>query len=767
MHTSTFLQKATSGWPSWHKLLFWLLIVGLNSSHIAWGQRFTSNNLTISTSASGGTATSTTYLGRGTAGNLYAGKDLGRGSQINQNTGSLKITTINARFAGTAAPDPDNGEPGVSIVSASLFYRVYPINAASKPNFTEQPLTLTSATNNSDPVAYGAGSLSIDLLNQPAVLGGGTYAAEIYYLAIYDDGSQTKFTDPGNGESNPYGATFTVAAPPTTPVGGTTVWQGIIDADWTKSGNWTNGVPTSTSDAVVQEKTAGSSIVYPILDQLGYNYSVRNLTLQGDLSSTKALLTVQSAVLSVYGNIRQDAGGLVGTLTGSPGVQDDTKNATLVLAGANQVISGALVMPDIVVGGSGIKSVLGTLNPSNTLSFEPTSATNGVLMQTAVERTISGVTSVSFSTTGSANIDLRTTGLINKSSGKLETTTSYVRGIVLANRPLVSGKNENFGNIGIEFLPNHSSPPNVNVNVKRIVGDPLIGPTNSSNVTANAVARQYEITKDDDSRDNRYSNSSSDVIFHYLPSATELNGIKHESYLTMYTTTNNGVPFTAVGGVVDTLTKVVTRIALPSIDNYTITLGDRTNPLPVVLTAFTATRIGTNAVLVWHTASEQNNKGFEVQVATDGTAYRTLTFVASHSVNSVINSDYQYLDTESGKVGLRYYRLHQIDLDGTDSYSPVRTVSFTGSDVVASTLVASPNPFTDKLAFSFNGTMPASGTAQVTLIDMAGRTVREQRIELSSASMDLGNLSGLRAGLYVAKIALPDGSAKMVRIQKQ
>ena len=171
--------------------------------------------------------------------------------------------------------------------------------------------------------------------------------------------------------------------------------------------------------------------------------------------------------------------------------------------------------------------------------------------------------------------------------------------------------------------------------------------------------------------------------------------------------------------------------------------------------------------MTWHTASEQNNKGFEVQVATDGTAYRTLAFVASHSVNSVINSDYQYLDTESGKVGLRYYRLHQIDLDGTDSYSPVRTVSFTGSDVVASTLVASPNPFTDKLALSFNGTMPASGTAQVTLIDMAGRTVREQRIELSSASMDLGNLSGLRAGLYVAKIALPDGSAKMVRIQKQ
>jgi hypothetical protein len=777
MQTFTLSQKVRYSCISWRNIILLLtLLAGISASHSVMGQAaYISENITISSSLTGATPTLRTYTGGGTSNPKFDKAVLGGGS-FDQATGSLKITAASSRigvFDSTA------------VVASAVFYRVFLTNASATalPPFSQLQLNLTSASNSTSTVTYGVTNTSIDLLNQPAVLGGGNYTVEIIYQSAYvvtsndSTGTHTyssNIVDPGNANGIGFRATFSVKPPPITPTGGVTTWQGSIDADWTKAGNWTNGVPTSTSDAVVQEKTAGSSIVYPILDQPGYRYAVRNLTLQGDLSSTKALLTVQSAVMRVYGNIRQDAGGLVGTLTGNTGVQDSTRNATLILAGANQIISGALVMTDIIVAGSGTKSVLGTLFPNNTLSFQPSNPSNGVVVQTAVERTVNNVTSIIFSTTGGASVDLRTTGSINAAAGKSETIRSYVRGILLSNRLLQSGVNQTFGNIGLELLPNHNSQ--TNVNIRRVTGDPLIGPTSSGRVQANAIKRQYEITKDDDSRDNRYSNSASDVIFHYLPSAdvqnnnNELNGIKHESYLTMFTTTNNGVPFTPVGGVVDSVRNQLVRLALPSLDNYAITLGDRTNPLPVVLVAFNATRVGSNAQLVWATASEKNNAGFEVQVSADGSYFRKLAFVSSKNGNATNTQNYSYLDTEANKAGVRYYRLRQVDTDGTEDFSPVRVVNFSGAaDALATALSAYPNPYNASDAVKLTVQTTSVGAARLRISDLMGREVASQTFTTVSGITEvaLDRAASLSAGSYIAQVTLPSGEVKTVRIQKQ
>jgi hypothetical protein len=773
MQTSTS-RKAHLRWLFWQTLLsFLVLFIGVGASQSALGQTFTYDNLTITGQTSSNATPSTTiYVGRGALASgqvRYQGADLGKGFLFDQTTGSLNVV---ATSAVTNSP--------YTVSNVQLLYRVYPTGSAPSPTYSAILMTQNSGTNPGTATNFSNASASanIDLLNQPRVLGGGNYTVDILFSGYYDDpdtGDPTQFLNPQNSTGIGFTATFKVISPAQTPTGGTTTWQGSIDTDWTKAGNWTNGVPTSTSDAVVQEKTAGSSIVYPILDQLGYRYAVRNLTLQGDLSSTKALLTVQSAVMRVYGDIRQDAGGLVGTLTGNTGVQDSTSNATLILAGANQVISGALVMTDIIAAGSGTKSVLGTLFPNNTLSFQPSNPSNGVVVQTAVERTINNVTSVIFSTTGRASVDLRTTGAINTAVGKSETIRSYVRGILLSNRPLQSGVNQTFGDIGLELLPNHNSQ--TNVNIRRVTGDPLIGPTSSNGgVQANAIKRQYEITKDDDSRDSRYSNSVSDVIFHYLPSAdvqnnnNELNGIKHESYLTMFTTTNNGVPFTPVGGVVDTVRNQLTRLALPSLDNYTITLGDRTNPLPVVLVAFNATRVGSNAQLTWATASEKNNAGFEVQVSSDGSHFRKLAFVSSKNGNATNTQNYNYLDTEANKTVVRYYRLRQVDTDGTEDFSPVRAVSFSGmTDGLATALLAYPNPYNASDAVKLTVQTTSVGTARLRISDLMGREVASQTFTTVSGitEVNLDKAASLSAGSYIAQVILPSGEVKTVRIQKQ
>jgi hypothetical protein len=760
MHTPTLLQKVTFSWPSWRALVpVIVLLITLSFPNLALGQNFTYDNVTISSqTSSAATAATNIYVGRGTLGSgekRYQASDLGAGTSFDQTTGNLVVVATSA-----VASSP------YAVNNVQLLYRVYAAGTTALPAYSAVSMTQNSGANPGNSINFSNASSTarIDLLNQSVVLGGGTYVVDILFSGYYEDpdtGDNTQFLNPQNSSGVGFTATFKVISPAVTPTGGTTTWQSTSSTDWLVASNWSNGVPTSTSNAIIPAKTTGSSIVYPILNNPAATYSVKNLTLNGTLNSSRALLSIGTATLTVYGDLNQTASGLTGTTTGATGVADPTQNSTIVFAGDNQIISGTLIVSDVVIAGSGVKSVINVLNPTNILSFNPTSPTAGVIVQSASLDNSSGTVSPVFDTTYNTFISFGTTGSISTVAGQGETLVSYIKGVTRVSRNLASDTKETFGNVGLDMTANHDVTSGVII--YRVVGDALTGPTGS---TAVPIKRQYQISGDDNSNATANRGSTATIVFHYLPSADELNGIS-ESNLTMFRTTTGGTPYTLVNGDLNTTAHTITRVDLPSLASYTLTLGDKTNPLPVVLTAFTATRTNTNALLTWRTASEQNNKGFEVQVATDGVTYRTLTFVESHSSNSVIAADYQYLDTEAGKTGVRYYRLHQIDLDGTDSYSPIRTVSFSGGEVVASALVASPNPFTDKLAFSFNGTTPGDGTAQVTLVDMAGRTVHEQRIALSSASMSLNDLGSLRAGLYVARITLPDGSAKMVRIQKQ
>jgi hypothetical protein len=750
-------------------LSFLLLILGLSSSQVALGQGFIGTKVSIAATTT--TATTTTDYTGGDATSAidatqlvyFNGASLGQGVPFDPTTGTLSIIVASDTLSGLTF-DSRNRPITYPFTSSTLYYRVY-LDGTTAPFFTPIALTLTSASTTSSPVTYATSS-SIDLFAVPRTTGGGTYRVDLYLEGQYrktGSATSTPVNDPGSGAANPSSATFRVNAPASTPTGATTTWQSTTDTggstEWASASNWSNGVPTATSNAIIPAKT-NSAIVYPILNNPAAFYAVNNLTLQGNTGSSAAQLTIGTATLRVYGNIIQPAAGLKGNTTNNAGVLDATQNSTLILAGADQIITGQLLVSDIIVAGSGLKSVINTVIPSNILAFRPTSVTNGVIIRSAAQDASSGTVQTVFDTTGNSYITLVSSSSISSVPGYNETNTSFIQGVTRADRTLVAGVKNNFGNIGLDVTPNHTPG---NIFLYRVVGDPLTGPLATGAV---AVKRYYQITGDDDATKPAFASSSLDVVFHYLDSEDERNGIK-ESNLNLFTAQQNGAPFKRAYGTLMTDDNTVTRTGITSAPNFYLTLGDETNPLPVVLTAFTATRTGTTASLTWQTASEQNNKGFEVQVATDGVTYRTLAFVESHASNSVQARDYQYLDTESGKVGMRYYRLHQIDLDGTDSYSPIRTVSFTGNEVIASTIVASPNPFTDKLALSFNGTTPGDGTALVTLVDMAGRTVSEQRIALNSASMTLSNLDGLRAGLYVARITLPDGSAKTVRIQKQ
>jgi hypothetical protein len=66
--------------------------------------------------------------------------------------------------------------------------------------------------------------------------------------------------------------------------------------------------------------------------------------------------------------------------------------------------------------------------------------------------------------------------------------------------------------------------------------------------------------------------------------------------------------------------------------------------------------------LIGQTASESNNKGFEIQRGANSTDLGTIGFVKGAG-NSSILQKYKYQD-KNLKEGIYYYRLKQIDLDG-------------------------------------------------------------------------------------------------------
>jgi hypothetical protein len=97
--------------------------------------------------------------------------------------------------------------------------------------------------------------------------------------------------------------------------------------------------------------------------------------------------------------------------------------------------------------------------------------------------------------------------------------------------------------------------------------------------------------------------------------------------------------------------------------------------LPVKLTSFSATQINYQALLIWKTATEINNNGFEVQRSIDGNGWMMIGFVNGVG-NSASETTYQFIDS-THLAGKNYYRLLQHDIDGHGLYSSVVSVDFT------------------------------------------------------------------------------------------
>jgi uncharacterized repeat protein (TIGR01451 family) len=175
----------------------------------------------------------------------------------------------------------------------------------------------------------------------------------------------------------------------------------------------------------------------------------------------------------------------------------------------------------------------------------------------------------------------------------------------------------------------------------------------------------------------------------------------------------------------------------------TFTIGAA--PLPVVLVSFEAQAVGADARLDWKTAQETNSSHFVVLRSLDGGAsFSEVERVQAQGTKATATT-YSYLDKGVGRQqnGTVYYRLQQVDQDGTSVLTEVKTVLFkTGQPTV---IQVYPNPASDQQQVRLDLTALPAGSYKVTLTDMAGRMVQTVA----------GN-GGLEQALEVA--SLPQGS---------
>ncbi|WP_092774131.1 T9SS type A sorting domain-containing protein [Hymenobacter actinosclerus] len=696
----------------------------------------------------------------------------------NYNLGTFDISNFNTKVllnGGTV----NTQENAPDVISAGrLAYRIRA--NGSTTNLVTGVIELVQGTPTNNNRTFSLNSANVNIL---AGLAAGTYGISVQYTVDgvnADSGEDFTKTDPPGAF---YRATFTVIGiRPTEPPTSTT-WTGGKNDNWFDPANWTQGVPNRNKDANIPDFGAGSTVQYPniysnavkpdsetkntvtnpdgttsevITFVPGYDNTAtgprgasgpaetRTFTMRGTSQAQRSISRLQVGRLNVYGDFNNSQDSFI--------QRDGT---TISFAGTTQSISGSTSgFVNIEIDGGGVKTLVNNFKVQ----------AGGVL------RFINGVLKTDSSRIDTNFIELLPAVNSNGSSGRIEgeSENSYLRGYVTTSQFALVGVPQDFGNIGATLTFNGNSPGSVTVTRNSAQNYATI--SNGSN-SRPSIRRIFGVRPSPPSTN--IGGLSATFVFKYLDSETRnLTSVTSpnsldESKFALFVSGTGGDVFGQLGrDALDTSTNTLIKNNVTSF--ATFTLSEFTAPLPVTLVSFIAKRVGNNAEISWETVAELNNRGYEVQVSNDGRNYRALTFVPSTNPNSNQLLRYRYTDTEAAKTGVRYYRLRQIDLDGTDHYYAPKVVTFDGGVAVGKAeVIAFPNPFGQVLSLTANSA--AAGPAKLSVTDMTGRVVAQQTVQLNAGTNDVSvpNVANLQSGVYLVRLVLPSGEAKVIRVNKE
>lgn len=180
-------------------------------------------------------------------------------------------------------------------------------------------------------------------------------------------------------------------------------------------------------------------------------------------------------------------------------------------------------------------------------------------------------------------------------------------------------------------------------------------------------------------------------------------------------------------------------------------INDLNCTLPVQLTSFAATPYSNTVKVSWKTKNEVNSSHFYLLRSFDGVKFERIANIQSKG--NISGNEYLYNDQIFTTASTVYYKLQQIDLDGTiKNYQviSVKNLKFGQVDI-------SPNPADNII------TIKGNGMKQIVLYNSLGNMVKNYTVSDNQITMVI-NITNLTPGLYFSKIMMKDNSFNVQKL---
>lgn len=177
--------------------------------------------------------------------------------------------------------------------------------------------------------------------------------------------------------------------------------------------------------------------------------------------------------------------------------------------------------------------------------------------------------------------------------------------------------------------------------------------------------------------------------------------------------------------------------------------------LPIKFGSFFATKNGQNVNLSWTTEIEADNSHFNVEKSVDGNSWSNIAIVMGSGNSSTVKS-YSYTD-KNANASVLYYRLRQVDVNGTATYSSVKVIRSSEESNNTSVYATSKQ----SIAVDFNKQI--SNNMVIRVFNSGGQIVAEQKIQSSSYRVNVPVVNAA-SGIYVVQVSDNNGFAESKRV---
>ncbi len=178
-------------------------------------------------------------------------------------------------------------------------------------------------------------------------------------------------------------------------------------------------------------------------------------------------------------------------------------------------------------------------------------------------------------------------------------------------------------------------------------------------------------------------------------------------------------------------------------------LTDRSSVVPVQDLQFAARPLTQSILLNWSTRAEFNSRHFVVERSFNGTQFTAIATVGARGNTNQL-SNYSFADENVSKGITYYYRLRQVDIDGKELFSEIRTARL---GETRGNIVLQPNPAHHGVRIIIDG---KHSQALITITDAAGKSVfRQNRVNNLNGIYEV-NIENLASGIYTVSVTAGD-----------